>query len=245
MLATGKSALIARRLGVFLKPADPGYRGINFQSLLSFEADFGACIDPAASPSCPLPELLSSTTRPLQCALCIAEDDDVCAWDDRCCDSSWRAGCPTDCTDEEDLGFDFETHPPVPVRSGTPGDGDFVDRLSKAAAKDGVTVRDALSALSDRLLGTAWLGDTDDEADLALLLGASLDEPYRAELEVGLRRACGVWLMTPAFQMGGLGRTAPLDPPRWTVPDADFASVCAGYAEGLFATFGLTCDGPR
>lgn len=245
MLATGTSALVARRLGVFLKPADPGYRGINFQSLLSFEADFGACIDPAASPSCPLSELLSSTTRPLQCALCIADDADICAWDDRCCDASWRAGCPTGCTDEEDLGFDFKTHPPVPVRSDTPGDGDFVDRLSRAAEKDGVTVRDALSALSDRLLGTTWIGDADDEADLATLLGTSLDAPYGQNMEAGLRRACGVWLMSPAFQLGGLGRTAPLGPSRWTLPETDFTSVCERYAEGLFASFALTCDGAR
>jgi hypothetical protein len=116
-------------LGFFIKDADPGYRGLDFQGQLAWEAAYGSC----------------------------------------------AAQAP----------------------------GDFVAQLvQQAAVAPGATVGDALVALKDRLLGEPWI-DATERPMLEALLGDDLGSRELEGLDDKLRKACGVFVSSPEFMLGG------------------------------------------
>jgi hypothetical protein len=119
---------------------------------------------------------------------------------------------------------------------------DFIDRLATAAAGDpGATVRDAIAALKDRLIGEPAIGDPAELAALTAIVG-DLDRPGSEVGAAALRQVCGALLGSPQFLLQGIaGRGG--DRPRLTPPAASFDAVCAALAGGGLGTPGLavTC----
>jgi hypothetical protein len=105
---------------------------------------------------------------------------------------------------------------------------DFVSRLAAAAAHDPeATVADAIVALKDRLLGEPTLDPIDEIPTLEALVGGPLASQRLDGLEAKLRLACGVFVSTPQFWLGG---SVPPDTrivPRLTLPEHSYDASMA------------------
>ncbi len=193
------SAQLQRTAGVFLKPGDPGFGGVSFQSLLGWESLFGACADLNTQVACPLSPILENPYAEVAtvCELCNSRGA-ACDWDARCCDVAWDAYCGDFCDTGDPEVFDLATFP----RLEPPGNGDLIRRLLDAAPV-GATLGDAVSVLKDQLLARPGIGDAAERAVLEAVAGAPFDAPLTSALEPGLRLVCGALLASPQFLLAG------------------------------------------
>ncbi|APR85921.1 Hypothetical protein A7982_11270 [Minicystis rosea] len=162
-------------IGFFLKDAEPGFRGLDFQGRLVWESVYAACPDQT-------------------------------------------------------------------------GGNDFIARLvTRAQQKPGSTVGDAVSALKDRLIGEPEIGAA-EKADLAALVGGSLDATDLGDLDHKLRTVCGVLVSTPQLMLGGAVPKDTRTVPALTPPEVSYASTCAAvsqYAVLSGAAYTITCAGDK
>jgi hypothetical protein len=121
---------------------------------------------------------------------------------------------------------------------------DFIDRLAAAGASTpGATVRDAVAALKDRLIGEPIIADDVEIGALAPLVG-DLGAPASGVSADSLRRVCGAIVGSPQFLLQGIaGRGG--ERPLLTPPNAGYDAVCAGLAASGLGTPGLvvSCSG--
>jgi hypothetical protein len=116
---------------------------------------------------------------------------------------------------------------------------DFVSRLvARAAEAAGATVADAVTALKDRLIGEPWI-DAAERGPLTELLGLELearaDTTAGETLEAGLRRACGAYVASPQFLMGGMAPEDAPVPPRLVLVEHDAPAQCTRAVGNLVA----------
>jgi hypothetical protein len=217
-------------IGVATDALHAGFAGLDFQSLLAWEGRMAACLPPMtirhddgsgdpSSPSC-----AGRCDR--------VSDFEACGCDRSCeilgdCCADYAATCLAD------------ARPPA----------DWIDALGDAAATEASahpesppTVRDAVSALKDRLITQPQV-EADEEAAVAALVGApSLDTPLGAlpGWKAGLRRYCGALLETPDFLLSGMPATnQPPPPPRLVVGQDRYRDHCERLA-ALAAPVGVT-----
>lgn len=171
-------------LGAYSRESQPGFRGTDLQGLLAFEEAYGACAQPAAQGA---GDGCAPTPTHGGCAGCDCQDC-VCAADPYCCDVQWDAACVDLC--EGDCGGCGGG-----LAEASP---DAVDQLLIAAADQGLSLRDVVLGLKDRLLAQGAL-DPEEEALIAALLETELDRPVTAEdaVEPRLRLLCGALLASP------------------------------------------------
>ncbi len=222
-------AVRQRNLGVFLKHADPGYRGTNFQTLLAWEGAYAACRDPLASEECGLIPFFDFAGEETACWMCSAAPEEVCAWDERCCDLAWFERCTATCP-TGDIDFDIGNYPKA-VRP--PSELDWLDRLL-AAAPPGSTREALVRALKDRLLGTAALDPREHDLLGSLFDSGGLDTAYTAADADGLRRVCGVLLLSADFQLQGVGKSEAVEPPPFALEGQSEEALCRTLGRQLF-----------
>ncbi len=118
---------------------------------------------------------------------------------------------------------------------------DFIDALATAAAADPTaTVRDAIGALKDRLLGEPAITVPSEVAALAAITGP-LEGPATGITAATLRELCGAFVNTPQFLLAGIaGRGGEV--PKLTPASASYAAVCtdvAAHVPGATCTAGV------
>ncbi len=159
-------------VGFFVKDADPGFRGLDFQGRLTWETRYGNCAD------------LS-------------------------------------------------------------GGNDYIAKLAAQAQATGATVGDAVLALKDRLLGDPTV-DAAEKPDLEALIGAPFGSTDLSTLPQKLRVACGAFVSTPQFMLGGVVPKDTRDVPKLTPPEAAYDVTCnrvSQYVVSAGAPYTVTCGG--
>lgn len=127
---------------------------------------------------------------------------------------------------------------------GVAAGDDWIDALLAAAGPE-VTLRDAVSALKDRLLTDPDLSDEEEAAAIEALAGESLDAPLTAavDAETSLRLVCGAFLNSPQFLLAGdAGPTRLQTTPALVAPGSSFEALCAALADQMFAPGVMTCS---
>lgn len=124
------------------------------------------------------------------------------------------------------------------------GSGDFIhDLVDRAKKTSGATVGDAIVALKDRLIGEPWIGDAEKPA-LEQLIGDQLEQRNFDKLDSELRIACGAYVASPQFLLGGIAPPDSRTVPKLSAPEHDYGSTCSTIAHGLDrdgAPYRLTC----
>jgi hypothetical protein len=161
-------------VGFFIKDADPGFRGLDFQGRLTWETQYGGC-----------PDLTGA-------------------------------------------GDDYIAH-----------------LVTAAQSTPGTTVKDAVVALKDRLVGDPTI-DAAEQPDLEALIGAPLASTDLSKLSTQLRALCGVLVSTPQIMLGGVVPKDTRDVPKLTPPEAAYDVTCnrvSQYVMSAGAPYTVTCGG--
>lgn len=238
-----RDARLMRQVGTYLKDGDPGFRGLSFQSMLAWEDAFGHCSLQQSADTCALEEPLTADylTDEGRCWLCSLHAWS-CGSQPTCCALDWDLNCTDEC-----LAMSAElTDDMLPLNDGPPLVGTWIGRLvEQAQAQDGLTLRDAVLALKDRLLADNTL-EADEAAALAAVLGLdSLDVALGDQAGDQLQRVCGVLASTPDLIMTGVTM-----PPRLKhaktgalIPTgSDFQSLCEALGPVLLGPGRVNCS---
>ena len=222
--------------GVFHKPAQPGFSGISFQSTLTWEAAMGLCENRAAVATCPLDTIFNLPEGQIKdatvCEICGTREY-ACDWDERCCDVDWGTLCdPLDCG--EAAKFTLASFPSRDVGE----DQDFIERLITQGSQENKTLGDLVLALKDRLLTDPTLRDG-EASMLEGLLGAPLSSQVAVdpEADARLRRACGVFLMSPQYLLAGHPGPVKADSAIaniFTLPEFEKGALCQSLVETMW-----------
>ena len=211
--------------GVFVKDAEPGHNGVDFQGLLAWESRNARCST--------RPVLASATNS------CIGYCGEIapsgCYCDDKCAESGDCCGDKGPVCDQGE----------VPEGSALP---DFIDQLELTLmAGADVTLRDLVVALKDRLLTAPDLIAT-EEAVIASLLGVDSLDAAPDALESWpdrLRLLCGVLVQTPQFWLTGLPDDDQFMAPSLVVGSTSYLSQCEGWKAVIFpdpTLWKVTCN---
>ena len=181
------AARLQESVGVYLKEALPGFRGVAVQSLLAWETAFGTCRD-----TVPRGWGCESNSE-WGCPDCPCEAE-VCAELPECCAPGrrWTPPCAARCAESEAGCRPPEEPPP-----------DFIEQLVEAGRADGATLGDAVATLKDRLLADPRIESNNERVVLSRLLDGDLDAPLGEGADTQLRRACSVFIATPWFLLAG------------------------------------------
>jgi len=217
-------AVFEAGIGVPISDAAPGFEGVGFQSLLTWEERAARCESVVATSSAPG----CTPTGGPGCGVgeedCACRLKDLCGAFPSCCDDVWDAKCAAACEVAGSCPPDQPTIEP-----------DWVDDLAALAP----TARDGISALKERIVGDARL-DAEEESLFTQLTGRPMDGPIDAR---GLRAACGALLLSPDFLLVGLPQDAPTDRPGAVLPGDDFEGHCQRLSTELFGGE-LRCEQP-
>ena len=207
-----------KAIGVFVKDAEPGFDGVDFQGLLTWESRYAACSLTAAGPTGSCADACGGQS-PAGCYC-----DDECTANGDCC-ADYSPVC---------LGG----APPGPADEGVE---DWFDRLEAAvalaeAAGESVTLGDIAAAVKDRIVGAPELS-AEEGGLIASLFGA-------ADLQVSAdaaptwpdsaRRFCGVLVSTPDFLLGGLPPPGSSLPPQLVVGATSYEAHCETLRRAVF-----------
>jgi hypothetical protein len=212
-----------KAVGVFVKDGEPGFAGVDFQGLLSWENQNGVCKNQAVE---------SSMYDPNSCfEFCDDQAPGKCWCDEKCITNE---DC---CEDYEAVCIDGE----VPKQPSAKLD--WIEHLQAAAdlfAKDNpespLTLRDVAIALKDRLVTMPAIQGGKEAALIAALMGVtSLDEKLSdlPDWPDKLRQYCGVILETPQFMLAGVPPADYLEPPTLVVGNTSYKALCESWAETL------------
>ncbi len=219
------AARIQEAMGVYLKEAVPGFRGVAVQSLLAWETTFGTCRD-----TVPRGWGCESNSE-WGCPDCPCEAE-VCADMPECCAPGrrWTPPCADRCRTSEAGCRPPEEPPP-----------DFVEQLVAAAEDQGATMGEAVATLKDRLLADPRLADGNERIVLSRLMGADLDAGLPSDADLRLRRACAAFMATPQFLLSGDPGADRAGTPVPIPVGGTRATFCAELSEALFAG-AVTCS---
>jgi hypothetical protein len=217
-----------RAIGVFTKDAEPGFDGVDFQGMLSWENRYGACASPygtssggggtGGGPSC---QGYCGGAYPGEACWC----DELCAMYGDCCPDK-AAVC-------DGAGGGGEPPPTNNSDCVVANGQDWLAELICAAQNTkAVTVRDVVVALKDRLVNEPFVADVEAAliADLFGLasLDVSLAEAPTWHLRV--RNLCGALLESPLFLIEGLPVRSSEVEPTLVVGDTSYEALCNAWA---------------
>lgn len=200
-------------IGAFVQDSAPGFDALGFQALLTWESATAPCAGVAVGSSAPG---CSASPDP-GCPDCGCDVEAVCGVLPSCCEDAWDQRCATACRHMAGCPLDQSTAVP-----------DWLDELVPVASTWG----EGVSALKERLVGDARLGDGEERAAWEELLGASLDSGPADE--AGLRSACGALLSSPDFLLVGVPQDAPTERPGAVLAGDSFAAHCERLSAALF-----------
>jgi len=224
----GANESFQKAIGVFIKDGEPGFPGVDFQGLLTWENRYGACKSQntgtgagggAASNSC--------------AGKCGAEFDEkaACQCDDNCSNFN---DC---CGDHQEYCVEGKKPPPGSTGNAS-GGPDWITQLIEAANAYDETVgdegklrlRDAIIALKDRLITEPDLPPGKEPALISKLLQVeSLDLPLSKVPNWGtrIRNYCGVLVESPQFLLRGLPATDQMTQPILVVGNSSYKDRCS------------------
>lgn len=210
-------------IGAPMRESEPGFEGTDLQSLLAYEAAYGAGESPSAggaSNGC------VATPSFAGCASCDCEAD-VCGDDPYCCEVQWDETCVRSCNRE--FGG---------CGGGLAEDNrDIIDRLLDTASVQDKDVGAVVHALKDRLAGDGAIDD-EERALIEAMVGVPLSTPVNEagdDLESGLRGLAGALLVAPNFYL------ALEPPPIGAVPSLSVSRVeDCDRVHDLLGQIGLT-----
>ncbi|MFT5434351.1 MAG: hypothetical protein ACI9OJ_005064, partial [Myxococcota bacterium] len=210
----GQQESFQKAVGVFVKDAEPGFDGVDFQGMLTWENRYGACESQGST----------GTGDAGSCAGFCGGEAVGCFCDDEC------VGADDCCEDYTAICIDGET-------PGPSSNDDWIGKLVTAAKLNmtedvddptNITVADVVSSLKNRLLTQPDI----DEADEAELIAAlfevdDLNAPLVNALgwEETLRRLCGVLVSTPQFMLVGNPQATQEQVPR-LVLNGSYETIC-------------------
>jgi len=231
----GQDKLFQQSIGIFLKDGEPGFSGVDFQGLLSWEKQFGACKSLAA---------LTFEEGPLSC---VGKCGDPGGKDDPCyCDSL--------CEEYGDCCDNYQALCVDELEESPTGGQDWIARMlltaQKFAPESGeppTLVRDIAIALKDRLINTPDIIDWKEEALLSSLFGVtSIDTAIGIipELPTKTRALCGILLQSPQYLLTGLAPADQSTTPRLVVDGDTYQSRCESWAQTILASMKhtVTCS---
>ncbi|HIA04727.1 MAG TPA: hypothetical protein EYN06_10580 [Myxococcales bacterium] len=208
-----------KAIGVFVKDGEPGFSGVDFQGLLSWENRNGICENQA---------IINETSNPKTCLdHCDEQSPGKCWCDDKC---NQNEDC---CDDYEAICINGEI-PPKNVKQ------DWIVHLQIAAEKHAVenpetalTMKDVAVALKDRLVNESNIQGGKESALIASLMGIeSLDTTLNdiPDWPDKLRRYCGLLLETPHFLLTGVSPADQSNEPVLVVANRSYKKLCETWA---------------
>ncbi len=219
--AEGEEAF-QKAVGVFVKDAEPGFDGIDFQGLLTWEARFGACSAGSAPGSC------AGSCGGQAPSGCYCDAECVAAGD--CC-ADYQPVC-------------VEGKPAVPADDGVV---EWFDSLFEAvelatAAGGTVSYGQVAAAVKDRFLAAPEISAVEAPLVAALLGAESLAAPVAGNWLLGARLLCGAALSSPHFLLGGVPAADQGLPPSLVVGES-FTEHCEAMKRVIFSPklWTITC----
>lgn len=222
-----------KAVGVFVKDAEPGFSGVDFQGMLTWENRYGACASQGSSGG--------------------SGDAGTCVG--YCGGQAVGCYCDAECVGAGDCCPDYEA---VCVNGEIPSSGsgdDWIGKLVTVAKlsmtddvddPDNITVRDVVASLKNRLLVEPDIDDTSEAALIATLFEVEdLDTPLASAegWEDRLRRLCGVLVSTPQFLLAGNAPADQATTPRLEM-NGSYQSICENYASAFYdpLVWTVTCS---
>ncbi len=209
----GAQESFQKSVGVFIKDGEPGFDGVDFQGLLTYESAYGACVGVKAGAS-----------DPNSCVgNCGGQATGGCWCDDQC------AGFGDCCEDHESVCINGEVPEELaPI--------DWVDALENAteewqeANPDlGLAISDVAIAMKDRLLTAPDIDPVVEGgfiADLFQVDSIATKLADAPDWKAGVRRYCGVLLETPQFLLAGVPGPDQNTLPKLVVANAAYQPLC-------------------
>jgi hypothetical protein len=223
-----------KAIGVFVKDGEPGFAGVDFQGLLSWESRNGVCENQAIS---------IGDFNPDSCLdYCDEQAPGNCWCDDKC---AANEDC---CEDYESICINGETSPEQT------GKNDWIKLLENAVAAytgenpdEALTMKDVAVALKDRLITeTAIQGGKEAALAASLMDVVSLDVALSEipDWPAKLRRYCGVLLETPQFLLKGIAPANQFYEPVLVVDDRSYQKLCESWAAIIAdpESWSVTCN---
>lgn len=225
---TGGEEQFQKAVGVFVKDGEPGFDGVDFQGMLTWENRYGACETQVVSGG--------------DAGSCVGS-----------CGTKAPAGCWCEsfCVGYGDCCGDYDD---VCVKGHVPpmvAQPDWIDALAEAVAahdaalpQDPTTLRRVVTALSDRLLTAPDLSPEQEAVLAALYEVGSLDAAALGVKDWVLRTrgVCGALLQTPQFWLVGIAPPDQVGEPALVVDGATFQQACEQWAPLVFGVDGATCS---
>jgi hypothetical protein len=122
---------------------------------------------------------------------------------------------------------------------------DFISKLTSRAGAARATVNDAVLALKDRIIGEPAIEASSEAPALEKLIG-SLNAAVGSDLDGKLRLACGAYVASPQFLLGGVVAPDTRVEPALADPAHDYAASCADIAARFSAQktpYAVRCSG--
>lgn len=222
-----------KAVGVFVKDAEPGFDGVDFQGLLTWENRYGACPDLSVP---------GDTADPDSCVgICEDQAPGGCHCDAQCIEYD-------DCCDDY-LAICVEGVEPDPDEAA---DGkDWIGALISAAKthdagepEEPATVRDVVAALKDRLITEPDIGFAEAKLLGGLFGVPGIDAPLsEAEgWEATLRSYCGILLESPQFLLTGAAAPDQITAPALSSPSGDYEAHCVALSSIVFPADAYTVE---
>lgn len=227
-------AELQKAIGVFLKDGEPGFDGVDFQGMLAWENEFGAC---GGAP----PTTGGGTTNPA----CTSgppstSGDNTCGTGSCGGQSPASCYCDTACTGFGDCCNDYQYYCVEDCGSsgggGSTGPDGWVSDLVTAAqglGEGSVTVGDLAGTLKDRLVANAVITDAEGALIADFFGAASIDTPLAsvADWETRVFNYCGALLESPQFLVAGVALSANDAAPAIVVNGQDYDYHCQQYRD--------------
>jgi hypothetical protein len=227
----GSEETFQKSIGMFVKDAEPGFDGVDFQGLLSWEARYAACKGVAVGGGDP-DSCLGN---------CGGQAPSGCFCDDQC------AGFGDCCDDQISVCVDGEIPPDAEA-------ADWIDLFVVAAGTWSaqnpdlsLSIADAAAGIKDRLLTSPDIDPGFEGQLIADLMGVdSIAVPLTevADWPDRLRRYCGALLETPQFLLAGVPAADQLVAPKVVVAGESYKDHCEKLSGVIFneADWDVTCE---
>ena len=221
-------------IGMFMEENVPGFRGVDFGSLLQWESRLGTCQQPKRYP------VGKGAMKSLNNHSCV----------DRCNNNDTvegpSCGCTAACQFMGNCCKDYATAC-ASANVALPNPKDWIDALMTTVKSDPTaTIGDVATALKDRLLAQpGWMKG--EEAAVAAFFGVanlSVKAATLSDLKTKTRHFCGVLLKTPQFTLDGPVEAAQKVSPKFVAKKETLKTLCEEWAGNAVvkASAVLTCQ---
>ena len=231
----GDDKLFQKSIGIFLKDGEPGFSGVDFQGLLSWETKYGACSSQAET---------TFQEGPLSCVGKCGDpgkDGDPCYCDSLCeeygdCCDNYQALCVEELEGNETGGEDWISKLIATAQNYEPNESEAP-----------IQIQDLAASIKDRLISTPDIVEWEEQILISALFGAaSLDTAIEEidNVETKTRALCGILLQSPQYLLTGIAPPDQVTSPRLIINNETYQSRCEFWATSILKTMNqsVTCE---